>query len=33
VPFAMPVLRHAYDFLARHRHCSTGSCSLTARPQ
>ena len=33
LPFAKAVLRRAYDVLARHRHCSAGSCSLTPRHQ
>jgi predicted DCC family thiol-disulfide oxidoreductase YuxK len=26
VPFVTPLLRRAYDFFARHRHCHAGSC-------
>jgi predicted DCC family thiol-disulfide oxidoreductase YuxK len=33
LPFAKAVLRRAYDFLARRRHCDASSCSVTARPQ
>ena len=30
LPFAMPLLRRAYDFLAGHRHCRNGSCFYDA---